>query len=191
MVINYSDIETIQIYKLMSSTITPRPIAWIVTEDGGVINIAPFSYFTPLSSEPACVVVSIGLKDDDSPKDTLSNIRKNKKATICLVNLQNLEKMNLSSTALDKSQSEAVEFNISTEKILDDYPPIIKDIESALFCDFMQEIELGGETTPVVLKIKAQFLQNVDEKLNTVVKNIGRVGREYLVDYTLIKAPKI
>ena len=31
-------------YKLMAQTIIPRPIAWVVTEDEGVINIAPFSY---------------------------------------------------------------------------------------------------------------------------------------------------
>ena len=49
-------------YKLMAQTILPRPIAWVVTEDNGVINIAPFSYFIGLSSEPASVLISVGHK---------------------------------------------------------------------------------------------------------------------------------
>jgi len=64
-------------YKLMAQTIIPRPIAWVVTEDEGVVNIAPFSYFIGLSSDPATVLISVGHKPDGSPKDTLANIREN------------------------------------------------------------------------------------------------------------------
>ena len=74
-------------YKLMAQTILPRPIAWVVTEDNGVVNIAPFSYFIGLSSEPASVLISVGHKEDGTPKDTLANIRKNRKCTICIVRL--------------------------------------------------------------------------------------------------------
>ena len=69
-------------YKLMAQTILPRPIAWVVTEDNGVVNIAPFSYFIGLSSEPASVLISVGHKADGTPKDTLANLRKHKKCTI-------------------------------------------------------------------------------------------------------------
>ena len=79
MLINYAAIDPNTRYKLMSQTVTPRPIAWVVTEDGGIVNIAPFSYFAPLSSEPPVVVVSVGHKKDGSPKDTLANIQKTKK----------------------------------------------------------------------------------------------------------------
>ena len=55
-------------YKLMAQTIIPRPIAWVVTEDAGVINVAPFSYFIGLSSDPASVLISVGHKADGTPK---------------------------------------------------------------------------------------------------------------------------
>jgi flavin reductase (DIM6/NTAB) family NADH-FMN oxidoreductase RutF len=51
MFIHFEERSTSERYHLMSNTVIPRPIAWVVTE-GEVVNIAPFSYFTPLSSEP-------------------------------------------------------------------------------------------------------------------------------------------
>ncbi|WP_345985850.1 flavin reductase [Sulfurimonas sp. HSL-1656] len=51
MLINYDAANAGDIYKLMSQSIIPRPIAWVVTESGSVVNVAPFSYFTGLSSK--------------------------------------------------------------------------------------------------------------------------------------------
>ena len=40
-------------YKIVNSTITPRPIAWIVTQgESGVINAAPYSFFNACGVEP-------------------------------------------------------------------------------------------------------------------------------------------
>ncbi len=75
----------------MSGSIVPRPIAWIVTDDDGVLNAAPFSLYIPISTNPALVIVAIGKKDDGSPKDSLANILKTKKATICFPNKDNVE----------------------------------------------------------------------------------------------------
>ena len=98
MIVNYEDKELSQKYQLMAQTIIPRPIAWILTQDAkGTLNIAPFSYFMGLSSEPATMIVSIGHKSDGSQKDTLKNIRESKKCTICMVDEAHLEAMHLSS----------------------------------------------------------------------------------------------
>ena len=112
-------------YKLMAQTIIPRPIAWVVTEDEGVVNIAPFSYFIGLSSDPASVLISVGHKADGTPKDTLANIRKHQKCTICMVEEKDLEKMHFSSKGVDKELSEAVMFYIETEALVEGYPPMI------------------------------------------------------------------
>ena len=79
MILDYKDIDDLNRYKIMSGTVIPRPIAWIVTDDDGVLNAAPFSYFIPISSNPALLIVAIGRKDDGSPKDSLANILKTKK----------------------------------------------------------------------------------------------------------------
>jgi len=82
MLFDFAKLDKAKRYKLMSSSIIPRPIAWIVTKQNDIINIAPFSYFTALSSNPPTLLVSIGHKrTDNTPKDTLRNIRETKKCT--------------------------------------------------------------------------------------------------------------
>ncbi|MBT4031044.1 MAG: flavin reductase family protein [Campylobacteraceae bacterium] len=183
MIINYNDITSTQKYKVMSQSIIPRPIAWIVTVDNNIINVAPFSYFTPLSSNPPTVIVSIGHKDNNEPKDTLANIRKTKKATICFVNEIHLENMILSAQPLAKDISETTKFNIPTTDILDDYPPIIEGCDSAMFCNFHKEVELEGKTIPIILEIKSQYCNDniCDNNFNINLENISRIGKEFAI----------
>jgi flavin reductase (DIM6/NTAB) family NADH-FMN oxidoreductase RutF len=191
-----SDTTLNENYKLMAQTILPRPIAWVVTEDNGVVNIAPFSYFIGLSSEPATVLISVGHKPDGTPKDTLANIRKTKKCTICMVEEKDLEKMHFSSKSLDKDISEAEEFGIKTQRMVDGYPPMIEGVPSAYFCDFNQEIDLGGGTTiPLVLNVKEIFIEDKNisdkERLSISFKPVARIGKSYAFLGKEIDAPTI
>ena len=184
MIFNLEDSKANDKYKLMAQTIIPRPIAWVVTEDEGVINIAPFSYFIGLSSSPATVLISVGHKSDGLPKDTLANIRKNGKCTICMVDEKNLEKMHFSSKELEKSISEADEFKIQTEVLFEEFPPMIKDVPCAYFCDFNQEIDLGGgSTVPIVLNVRHIFVDDsaiTDKERMTIEFNpVARIGKSY------------
>ena len=181
MIKNYKDIDAATRFKLVSNTVVPRPIAWIVTVDEGIVNAAPFSYFTPLSSDPATLLVAIGEKEDGSQKDTLSNILKNKKATICFVNKDNKEEMYNCALPLDKNESETEKFNIKVEYMLEGYPPLIHSTQSALFCDFHSQVALEGTTIPVILEIKQQFIQDelIDEKNNIDIHNIAGFGTSY------------
>ena len=190
------DIKKSEKYKLMSQTILPRPIAWVVTEDEGVVNIAPFSYFIGLSSEPASLLLSVGHKKDGTPKDTLANIRKNRKCTICMVEEKDLEKMHFSSKALDRDESEAEVFNISTKTLVDGYPPMIEGVPSAYFCDLNQEIDLGGgSTVPIILNVQKIFVDDRiisdKERLTISFKPVARMGKSYAFLGEDIEAPTI
>jgi len=180
MVVNYSKLSQKERVNLLYSTVIPRPIAWIVTEMEGVVNIAPFSFFTGVSSTPPVVIVAIGNRKDGTPKDTLRNILETKKATICSVSQKNLEKMKNTGTPLPENISEADEFDIEVEKIEDDYPPVIKGVESAFFCKLHSRIEFEGNTTPVFLEIEKHFFR--DEKFQDGFLSldvIGRVGKTF------------
>jgi flavin reductase (DIM6/NTAB) family NADH-FMN oxidoreductase RutF len=186
MVIDYKDKELTQKYQLMAQTIVPRPIAWIVTEsENGLVNIAPFSYFIGLSSDPATVLVSIGHKKDGTPKDTLKNIREQKRCTICFVEEEQLKPMHSSSKELDFQTSEAEYFNIETENIIADFPPIVKGIPSAFFCTFNQEIVLeGSKTIPLVLNVEHQYIderciEKDQEKFVINFSPVARIGKSY------------
>jgi flavin reductase (DIM6/NTAB) family NADH-FMN oxidoreductase RutF len=181
MILDYKQIENVTKYKMLSSTVVPRPIAWIVTEDEGTINAAPFSYFTPLSSDPAVLIVSIGQKEEGVPKDTLANILKTKVATICFANETNLDKLKLSSNILEKSESEIERYDIEVSREIEDFPPIITSSQSALFCTFHSKLDLGSKTTPVLLEIQQQYIQDdcINDKMQVHIDNVGRVGATY------------
>jgi flavin reductase (DIM6/NTAB) family NADH-FMN oxidoreductase RutF len=61
-------------YRLMIGLIVPRPIAFVSTRGpGGHANLAPFSYFMGVASEPPVLAISV-LDRDGGPKDTARNI---------------------------------------------------------------------------------------------------------------------
>jgi len=182
MIYKFNELDKTEKYKIMSQTIIPRPIAWIVTENK-TINIAPFSYFTGLSSEPATIMVSIGHKKDGTQKDTLKNIRETKKCVVCFVDEKFLEKMNNSSEELPQEVSEAQKFNIPIKKVYDNFPPMIENVNCAYFCELNQEVNIGGSTIPVILNvqevyIKDEFITDKD-RLTIDLDVIGRVGTSY------------
>jgi len=195
MLINYEKIEANERKKLMAGSIIPRSIAWIVTKDlNNIVNVAPFSYFTGLSSNPPTLIVSIGHKSDGTPKDTLKNIRETKKCTICLPKEENLKKMHWTSKELDNCIDEAKEFDIKLQEIEKDFPPMIKGVPLSFFCNLYQEIDLKESMTiPLILEIKKEYIDdnNIDEKSRITFKPIARVGGNYAFLSKYIDIPKI
>ena len=69
-----------QVYHLLTQLVVPRPIAWVLTPnriDSAAtelsLNLAPFSFFTPLASDPALIGFSIGNRLSGRQKDTFRN----------------------------------------------------------------------------------------------------------------------
>ncbi|RZS85164.1 MULTISPECIES: flavin reductase family protein [Pigmentiphaga] len=64
-----------RLYKLVAGLVVPRPIALVSTVDrDGRANLAPFSWFNAVSTDPPYLCISIGRHAGDRPKDTLNNI---------------------------------------------------------------------------------------------------------------------
>ncbi len=89
-------------YKLLVSTVVPRPIALATTVDrAGRVNAAPFSFFNAVSSVPPIVVLGIspGAGDPNGPsdgyKDTERNIRDTGEFVVNLVDEALAERMNI------------------------------------------------------------------------------------------------
>ncbi len=75
-------------HRLLISTVVPRPIAWVVTEDpASGINLAPFSFFNVFCEEPALVCLGFGAgeRGDGADKDTAANIRRTGEFVVNLV----------------------------------------------------------------------------------------------------------
>ena len=60
---DFTTLSAKQRYKLLLSTIVPRPIAWIVTRNrAGRLNAAPFSFFNAFATDPPVVGIGIGIR---------------------------------------------------------------------------------------------------------------------------------
>jgi flavin reductase (DIM6/NTAB) family NADH-FMN oxidoreductase RutF len=93
-----AQIPAMDAYKLLVSTVVPRPIALATTVDGsGRVNAAPFSFFNAVSSVPPVVVLGIspGAASEDGYKDTERNIRDNGEFVVNLVDEALAERMNI------------------------------------------------------------------------------------------------
>jgi flavin reductase (DIM6/NTAB) family NADH-FMN oxidoreductase RutF len=91
-------IDTTEAYKLLVSTVVPRPIALVTTVDReGRVNAAPFSFFNAVSSVPPVVVLGIspGVNGGDGYKDTARNIRDTAEFVVNLVDEALAERMNI------------------------------------------------------------------------------------------------
>ena len=61
--INVEELTGTEAYHLLTQTVIPRPVAWILTEnEEGDYNLAPFSFFTAISSRPPLIMFSVGSK---------------------------------------------------------------------------------------------------------------------------------
>lgn len=92
--------ESSALYKLLTGTVIPRPIAWVSTiDENGTNNLAPFSFFNVVSEDPPHVMFST-VRTGDKNKDTLNNIFANKQFVVNLVTETVVEKMNTTSQSV-------------------------------------------------------------------------------------------
>ncbi|MEN3292125.1 MAG: hypothetical protein V7642_1378 [Burkholderiales bacterium] len=83
-------------YKILTSTVTPRPIAWITTKSvEGVVNAAPFSFFNVMGHEPPTIAIGLLRRPDGGFKDTTENILATGEFVVNLVSEPMAEAMNL------------------------------------------------------------------------------------------------
>ncbi len=189
MQIKLNDCSMLLKYNLINQIVTPRPIAWISTvSEDGVINIAPYDFFAPLSSDPMVFAVSFFSKSDGSLKDTFTNIVKTKRASICLCDLSVLKAMHKSAQELDSKQSEAAYFDIAMEVVIQDYPPVPKEIKAAFMCEYYDLLPIGQINKVLLLEAKECFIQDSIYKSNLDFnfKAIARVGSNYLIGTNFI-----
>jgi len=89
-------------YQLLTALVVPRPIGWISTiSQAGVRNLAPYSYFNLMGSDPAYVAFgSTGVKD------SLTNLREVPEFVANIVTMHLLERMNFTSGDFPRDEDE-------------------------------------------------------------------------------------
>ena len=91
-----AEMAFLDVQKLMTGLIVPRPIAWVGTQSAdGVANLAPFSYFNAVCNHPPMIAISMTIRNG-RPKDSLANIMATGAFTLNLVSRDLAEQMNAS-----------------------------------------------------------------------------------------------
>lgn len=141
-------------YKLLASTILPRPIAWITTlDDDGKPNAAPFSFFNVVSADPPLIFVGFSAAPDRDGKDTLSNIRRTGELVVNMVPEELAVAMNVTATDAPRGMDELLLAGLETVPSLQVAPPRIAGSPVSLECRTFQIIEPGGSSTILLAQV--------------------------------------
>jgi len=142
-------------YKIVTSTVTPRPIAWITSlSEAGIVNAAPYSFFNAVGSDPPLIVLGL-LKEPTtrSLKDTARNIIATGEFVVNLVCEADAETMNQSSAAAPPDVSEVDYAGIRTEPSVVVAPPRIATSPVNFECRKVAALDIGTQQTVVIGEI--------------------------------------
>ena len=155
-------------HKLMIGSIVPRPIAFVstISKDGNN-NVAPFSYFNGVCSNPPTVMFAPARRGwDGKEKDTLINIRDNNEFVINMVSESFAEKMVKCSTDFDPNIDEFEISGLTPESSNKVLPPRLKESKISLECELDQIIEIGsGEAGSGFVVIGTVVLFHIDDDI--------------------------
>lgn len=198
MLFDFSKLETLQRYKILSFTVLPRPIAWVITEDkDGARNAAPFSFFNVLTTDPPLIALGFTERNPHG-KNTPAKIAETGEFVVNLVPHSLLEQMNVTAIEFPRDVDELSEADLTvvpSEKVK---PPRIKESPVALECRLWQQIPLESGQSIVLGEVLAVHLDDAavidadkcyvaSEKLDLV----GRLNNRYLRTTDVVDLPRI
>lgn len=161
MLFDFDTISPQDRYKLLVSTVGPRPIAWVVTQDAqGVTNAAPFSFFNAISGDPPLVIIGIGGRKPGDAKDTGNNIRETGQFVVNMVSDANAQAMNITAIDFPHGVDEIKEAGLTTLPSVKIKVPRIAESPVALECERFMNIDLGSDRTLVIGKVLAVHVQD-------------------------------
>jgi flavin reductase (DIM6/NTAB) family NADH-FMN oxidoreductase RutF len=160
MLFDFNEIPPKECYKLLVSTVTPRPIAWVVTQDtNGVLNAGAFSFFNAFSGNPPVVAVGMASYKPERPKDSRVNIRETGQFVVNLVSEENAEQMNITAIEFDYGVDELAQAGLTPLPSVRVKPPRIAESPVSMECELMQIVDLG-ETGLVIGRVVAMHIRD-------------------------------
>lgn len=147
MIVDPQTAEVRNVYKLMISAIVPRPIAFVSTISAdGILNLAPFSFFTAASADPPVVCFAPLIRGREAGrKDTLRNIEATGEFVVNIVSEEFAAQMNLASAEFPP---EVDEFQASgLTPLASDLvrPPRVKESHVHMECRLLQIVDVSAK----------------------------------------------
>jgi flavin reductase (DIM6/NTAB) family NADH-FMN oxidoreductase RutF len=156
MLFDFTSLNPSICYKLLVSTIVPRPIGWVVSQDReGALNAAPYSFFNALSADPPVVGIGIGRRSSGNGKDTRTNIIETGEFVVNLVSEETAPAMNVTAIEFDPEVNELGEAGLTVCPSLRVKPPRIAESPVAIECSLLQMVDLGPNSGIVLGRVLA------------------------------------
>ena len=152
MLIDCAQQSSDELYFLLIQLVIPRPIAWVLSDNGnGTHNLAPFSFFNAITSNPPILMLSVGWKDEAFRKDTWVNISERINFVVHIPCGEQVHEVSNSSSVLPHGISEIDKFHITVEKI-EGWPlPKVKGTKIAFLCEKYAIHEIGNDPQGLIL----------------------------------------
>ncbi|MGF2618117.1 flavin reductase family protein [Rossellomorea vietnamensis] len=193
-----SQLEVKEVYKLLSGSVVPRPIAWVSTiSEEDELNLAPFSFFTVASRNPPMLCISVGPgvgEREGTEKDTLVNIRSQKEYVINVVPVSLGNPMQKSAENLPSSTDE---FEVAGLTPIDSTivkPKRVKEAPIHMECQLEQIIKLGSDHLIIGRMVKYHieeeyYLGNYKINLEKL-QPLGRLAGNYSENKEFFRLPR-
>jgi|TARA_Y100000780_G_C13671749_1_gene412666 flavin reductase (DIM6/NTAB) family NADH-FMN oxidoreductase RutF len=137
----------LETHKLMIGSIVPRPIAFVSTlSKDGFENLAPFSYFNGICSNPPSIMFCPARRGyDGKTKDTLNNIRDTEEFAVNIVSEDFAEQMVSTSTDFEPEVNEFEVSGLTPEPCQKIAPPKVAEAKISFECKLNQIVPVGNE----------------------------------------------
>jgi flavin reductase (DIM6/NTAB) family NADH-FMN oxidoreductase RutF len=167
-----SDLPFNEFYRILLSSVAPRPIAWVSTiSASGQLNLAPFSFFNAICAKPPLLAFATALrmrgKGADlrgETKDTLRNVRETGEFVVNVVTYDVAEAMNLSSGEYDSTVDEFALTRLTPRPSKIVKPPQVAESGVNFECKVYQILDFSSPPQGGSLIIGEILSIHVDEK---------------------------
>lgn len=172
-------------YRLLTSIVAPRPIAWVSTLSAdGIPNLAPYSFYNAVAGFPPTIMFSVSYRrKEPKEKDTLRNIREIDEFVSHIVDEAMADAMLQTATEFSYGVSEFKMAGLKSLASVDVRPLRIADAPVAMECKVTQIVPVEGATNVMVLgrvlrfHIREDLYRSDLGLVNTVcMKPITRLG---------------
>ncbi|MCE5342921.1 MAG: flavin reductase family protein [Eubacteriales bacterium] len=144
MELDLRNLEPRHAHDLLTSSIIPRPIAWVTTLSGeGALNLAPFSFFTGVAWNPPAIAFSVVNRDDGSRKNTIVNIEETGEFVVHIVSANLLVPMESSAKPIPAGEDLAYVKGIHMVPSTAVKPPRIAEARIAMECSLDRIVTIG------------------------------------------------
>lgn len=148
-------------YKIMSSAIAPRPIAWVTTLSAdGVPNAAPYSFFNMMGDDPPTIVLGLLRGGSGLPKDTAANIIATGEFVVHMVSESHAAAMNLTCMDAPQEVNELDCAGVATIPSSIVAPRRILGAPAAFECRMLHRIETGPSQNIIVGEVLVAHVED-------------------------------